>query len=212
MCFLFSGELRSIKRMAVRCWKNNYTLWFFPKLASVPEEALNMKSTCSAKVLLCSVKSKLEGCQELWVSSLVKSPEKKQGYWNQLERKERKLSVVWCRNQNSEKLKSRLLPFEFLYISIPGHLGKLMCYPAVSLLMASYIVANHFIWFLLPCKFFMKLPLDSVYSFRYNLSNIFLEFFSCRNILFPWWLLIRHVVPTLQREITLLPFFFMLNW
>lgn len=51
--------------------------FFFPKLASLPEEALNTKSTCSAEASLCSVKSELEGCQELGVLSLVKKAQRK---------------------------------------------------------------------------------------------------------------------------------------
>lgn len=87
--------------------------FFFPKLASLPEEALNTKSTCSAEASLCSVKSKLEGCQELGVSSLVRSPEKRKGCRNQLERRGRKLSEVGCRTKNSEDSKSLLLSFAF---------------------------------------------------------------------------------------------------
>lgn len=79
-----------------------FFIFFLPKLASLSEEALNMKSTCSTEASLYSVKSELGGCQELGVSSLVKSPEKRQGYRNQLERRDRKLSEVGYRNQNSE--------------------------------------------------------------------------------------------------------------
>lgn len=66
-----------------------------------------------------------------------------------------------------------------------------MCHSAMSVNDSGYIAVNHLIWFLLSGEFFMKLPLYSVYPFRYKFSNIFgvvalsLHFFTCRNIPFP---------------------------
>ena len=70
--FAFQGNSEVLKRMDVRY---SYTLWFSPKLALLPEETLNMKSTCLAKALPCSVKSEIEGWQELCLVTCQKPRE-----------------------------------------------------------------------------------------------------------------------------------------
>lgn len=131
-----------------------------------------MKFSHSAKALICSVKPKLEGCQQQSESSLVKS-----------HRKDRATEISWQREKGNslrstietktqQKLKCLLLPFVFikLYFWIDLEINVLSCsiYFNESQLYGSELSYIHFI----THKFFTKLPLH----YKYFQAALFLLF------------------------------------